>query len=244
MLKISIITICFNSSKTISKTLESVRDQDYKLIEHIIVDGNSDDETINICKKFSHISKIISEEDSGVYDAFNKGLKIASGDIVGFLNSDDTFNDKKSLSSIVDGFDNETDAVFGNLKLYSKNNYVIRNWVSTPFKNGAFKNGWMPPHPTFYCRTYIYNSFGTYDKTYQIAGDFELMLRFIQVNKIRTKYICKSLIKMQAGGISNSGIRSKIKILKEQFKAFETNNIEINRLMYTLKKIKKIKEFL
>ena len=244
MIKVSIITISFNSSKTISKTLESVRNQDYKNIEHIIIDGNSNDETVNICKKFDHISKLVSEDDDGVYDAFNKGLRIASGGIVGFLNSDDTFAEKKSLSNIVDGFDNETDAVFGNLKFYNKNNQATRNWVSRPFEEGAFKNGWMPPHPTFYCRNSIYNNLGVYDESYQIAGDFELMLRFIQVNKIKTKYINKNLIKMQAGGISNSGLRSKLKILKEEFKAFEINNIKINKLLYILKKAKKIKEFL
>ena len=126
MLKISIVTICFNSAKTVSSTLESVRDQKYKLIEHIIIDGNSSDETVSICKKFKHISKIISEEDTGVYEAFNKGLKIATGDIIGFLNSDDTFYDQNSLGQIINGFDEDTDAVFGNLQFYNNRNNIVR----------------------------------------------------------------------------------------------------------------------
>ena len=244
MIKVSIITISYNSSKTISKTLESVKNQNYANFEHIIIDGNSNDETLKICKKFNHISKIISEKDSGVYNAFNKGLKIASGDLIGFLNSDDTFADKKSLKKIVDGFDSETDAVFGNLNFYNKNNKVIRKWVSKPFKKGAFEKAWMPPHPTFYCRKKIYDKYGYYDDSFMIAGDFELMLRFIQVNKIRTKFINKNLIKMQSGGISNSGILSKIKILKEEFDAFKNNKISINKVFYILNKARKIKEFL
>ena len=212
--------------------------------EHIIIDGNSNDETLEICKNFNHISKIISENDSGVYNAFNKGLKIASGDVIGFLNSDDTFADKESLKKIVDAFDSETDAVFGNLKFYNKNNKVVRNWISKPYSYGAFKKGWMPPHPTFYCKKNIYDKLGNYDDSYSIAGDFELMLRFIQVYKIRTKFINKNLIKMQSGGISNSGLLSKIKILIEEFKAFNTNNIRINKFFYVLNKAKKIKEFL
>tara|TARA_B100000780_G_scaffold273742_1_gene237705 strand:- start:147 stop:881 length:735 start_codon:yes stop_codon:yes gene_type:complete len=244
LLKVSIITISYNSSETILQTLESVKDQNYMNFEHIIIDGNSNDETLEICKKFNHISKIISENDSGVYNAFNKGLKVASGDVIGFLNSDDTFADKESLKKIVDAFDSETDAVFGNLKFYNKKNKVVRKWVSKSFSDGAFKNGWMPPHPTFYCKKKIYDKLGNYDDSYSIAGDFELMLRFIQVNKIRTKFINKNLIKMQSGGISNSGLLSKIKILIEEFKAFDTNNIRINKFFYVFNKVKKIKEFL
>tara|TARA_B110000003_G_C16641824_1_gene530487 strand:+ start:2072 stop:2803 length:732 start_codon:yes stop_codon:yes gene_type:complete len=243
-MKVSIITISYNSALTIEETLNSVKNQLYDNIEHIIIDANSADNTIKICKKFNHISKIISENDSGVYNAFNKGLKIASGDLIGFLNSDDTFADKESLKNIVDGFDSETDAVFGNLNFYNKNNKVIRKWISKSFKKGAFEKAWMPPHPTFYCRKGIYDKYGQYDDSFVIAGDFELMLRFIECRKIKTKFLDQNLIKMKSGGISNSGLKSKIKILIEEFRAFGINKISINKFKYILYKAQKINEFL
>ena len=216
-MKISIITISFNSAKTIEATLNSVLNQTHKNIQHIIIDGNSSDQSVQICKKFPHVSKIISEEDSGVYNAFNKGLEIANGDVVGFLNSDDTFYNNNSLQTIVDGFKKGIDAVHGNLKFYNHKNKVIRNWISKPFEQGAFKKGWMPAHPTFYCRKNIYNKYGNYNELFKIAGDFELMLRFIETKNIKTMFIDKNLVKMKAGGISNSGFISKIRILKEEF---------------------------
>tara|TARA_B100001769_G_C21920429_1_gene496397 strand:+ start:67 stop:798 length:732 start_codon:yes stop_codon:yes gene_type:complete len=243
-MKISIITISFNSAKTIEATLNSVLNQTHKNIQHIIIDGNSSDQSVQICKKFPHVSKIISEEDSGVYNAFNKGLEIANGDVVGFLNSDDTFYNNNSLQTIVDGFKKGIDAVHGNLKFYNHKNKVIRNWISKPFEKGAFKKGWMPAHPTFYCRKNIYNKYGNYNELFKIAGDFELMLRFIETKNIKTMFIDKNLVKMKAGGISNSGFISKIKILNEEFFAFDLNKISLNKFSYLINKAVKIKEFL
>lgn len=243
MIKISIITATYNSENTILRCLKSIDYQIYNNLEHIIVDGNSTDNTIKICNEFSKDLKIISENDKGVYDAFNKGLKMASGDVVGFLNSDDVFYNDNSLKTIVDGFDENTDAIFGNLKFYNKKNKVVRKWMSKPFENGAFEKGWMPAHPTFYCRKIFYDELGRYNDSFKIAGDFELMLRFIQVNKIKTKFINKNLIKMEDGGISNSGLLSKIIILKEEFKSFNLNSIRINKIIFIFNKMKKIKEF-
>ena len=243
-MKISIITISFNSAKTIEATLNSVLNQTYKNIQHIIIDGNSSDQSVQICKKFDHVSKIISEEDSGVYNAFNKGLEIANGDVVGFLNSDDTFYNNNSLQTIVDGFKKGIDAVHGNLKFYNHKNKVVRNWISKPYEKGAFKKGWMPAHPTFYCRKNIYNKYGNYNELFKIAGDFELMLRFIETKNIKTMFIDKNLVKMKAGGISNSGFISKIKILNEEFFAFDLNKISLNKFSYLINKAVKIKEFL
>jgi glycosyltransferase len=243
-MKISIITISFNSAKTIEATLNSVLNQTYKNIQHIIIDGNSSDQSVQICKKFAHVSKIISEEDSGVYNAFNKGLEIANGDVVGFLNSDDTFYNNNSLQTIVDGFKKGIDAVHGNLKFYNHKNKVVRNWISKPFEKGAFKKGWMPAHPTFYSRKNIYNKYGNYNELFKIAGDFELMLRFIETKNVKTMFIDKNLVKMKAGGISNSGFISKIKILKEEFFAFDLNKISLNKFSYLINKAVKIKEFL
>ena len=156
-MKVSIITISLNSAKTIDETLSSVSNQTYGNIQHIIIDGGSSDKTLHICKKYSHISKIISEKDKGVYDAFNKGIKHSTGDIIGFLNSDDTFDNNNSIEQIVNGFEKNTDAVFGNLKFYNENDKIVRRWVSKSFKKGMFKIAWMPPHPTFYCRKKVYD---------------------------------------------------------------------------------------
>tara|TARA_B100001059_G_C17806037_1_gene569199 strand:+ start:373 stop:1104 length:732 start_codon:yes stop_codon:yes gene_type:complete len=242
-LKISIITITYNSESTILDTLKSIKSQKFSNYNHIIIDGNSTDKTLDICKKFSPKAKIISENDKGVYDAFNKGLRYAKGDIVGFLNSDDVFYDKNVLQAIFDAFDNKTDAVFGNLDYVGRGGRIIRKWRSRPFKKGSFQKGWMPPHPTFYCKRKVYDELGFYDDSFKIAGDFELMLRFFEKNNIRTKLIYKTLIKMREGGLSNSGLRSKINILKEEFRAFEQNQINISKLEYIINKSFKIKEY-
>ena len=243
-MKVSIITIAYNSSKTIAKTLRSVLDQNAKNIEHIIIDGKSSDNTLEICKKFPHLSKIISEKDKGVYDAFNKGLKFASGEIIGFLNSDDTFYNEESLQNIINAFDPYTDCIYGNLEYINSNGVVVRKWKSKVFKAGAFKKAWMPAHPTFYCRKKIYDKLGWYKSTYKIAGDFELMLRFLEKHGINSKFIDKNLVKMLTGGISNKDIYSKLLILKEEFKAFKENKIKLNKAHYLINKIIKIKEFL
>ncbi|MBJ25257.1 MAG: glycosyl transferase [Flavobacteriaceae bacterium] len=243
-MKVSIITISYNSSKTIAKTLRSVLDQKTKSIEHIIIDGKSSDNTLEICKKFPHISKIISEKDKGVYDAFNKGLKFATGEIIGFLNSDDTFYNEGSLQNIINAFDPYTDCIYGNLEFINSNGLVVRKWKSKAFKIGAFKKAWMPAHPTFYCRKKIYDKLGGYKDTYKIAGDFELMLRFLEKHGVNSKFIDKKLVKMLHGGISNKDIYSKLLILKEEFKAFKENKIKFNKAHYLINKIFKIKEFL
>ena len=242
-MKISIITISFNSENSILQTLQSVKNQLYKDYEYVLIDGGSKDGTLNIAKKQDHISKIISEPDKGIYDAINKGIKNSSGDIIGFLNSDDTFYDKNSLQHIVDAFDKDTDCIFGDLIYTDKNDKVKRVWKGSAFKKGAFKKGWMPAHPTFYCRRSIYEKLGLYDDSFKIAGDFELMLRFLEKHNIRSKYIPRTLVNMKVGGASNNGLKSKLDILKEEFRAFNQNEIKVNKLSYILHKARKIKEF-
>ena len=149
-MKISVITISYNAEDTIEKTLKSIENQSYNNIEHIIIDGGSKDSTLEICNSFSHEAKIISELDNGVYDAFNKGLKLATGDVVGFLNADDTFYNENSIQDIVDAFsNNETDIVYGNLDYVNEEGKVIRNWISRPYEKGLVKKAWKPAHPTF-----------------------------------------------------------------------------------------------
>ena len=219
--------------------------QSHKNIEHIIIDGGSKDNTLKTCKNFPHISKIISEPDKGVYDAFNKGLKLATGDIIGFLNADDVFFNENSVQEIVNAFsNNETDIVYGNLDYVNEQGKVIRNWISKPHEKGLIKKAWMPAHPTFYCKKEVYDRLGGYNDSFKIGGDFELCLRFLEVNKVPSFYLNKKLVKMLVGGISNSGLKSKWIIYKEELRAFKINKINVNPILFFLYKLKKLKQFI
>jgi len=242
-LKISIITISFNSENFISETFKSVKNQSYNQYEYLLIDGGSNDRTLTIAKEQDHISKIVSEPDNGIYDAINKGIKNSTGEIIGFLNSDDTFYDENSLKHIADAFDKDTDCVFGDLIYTDKNEKVRRVWKGSEFIKRSFLKGWMPAHPTFYCRRSVYEKLGLYNESFKIAGDFELMLRFLEKHNIRSKYIPKTLVNMKVGGASNNGLKSKLDILNEEFSAFHQNDISINKLSYIFHKVKKIKEF-
>ena len=242
-MKLSVITICYNSQNSIKNTIESVENQTTNEFEYIIIDGGSTDGTLDIIKKHNSVDKIISEPDNGIYEAFNKGIKNASGEIIGVLNSDDTFYDENSLKTIADAFDDETECVFADLIYTNYKNEIKRIWKGSPFKRDLFKKGWMPAHQTFYCRKSVYEKYGLFDESYKIAGDFELMLRFLEKRNIKSKYIPKTLVNMKIGGVSNRSIKSKIDILKEEFRAFKQNNISVNKFSYILHKAKKIKEF-
>ncbi|MDA9305452.1 glycosyltransferase [Flavobacteriaceae bacterium] len=243
-MKISVITISYNAEDTIEKTLKSIENQSYNNIEHIIIDGGSKDSTLEICNSFSHEAKIISELDNGVYDAFNKGLKLATGDVVGFLNADDTFYNENSIQDIVDAFsNNETDIVYGNLDYVNEESKVIRNWISRPYEKGLVKKAWKPAHPTFYCKKEVYDRLGGYNDSFKIAGDFELCLRFLEINQVPSFYLNKKLVKMLVGGISNSALKSKWIIFKEDLRALKINNISVNPVLFFLYKLKKLKQF-
>ena len=243
-MKLTLITISYNSERTILNTLFSIKNQTFKDFEYLLIDGKSIDKTIEIAKRFNNISKIISEPDNGIYDALNKGIKNSSGNIIGFLNSDDIFYDENSLKLISDAFDKNTDCVFGDLVYTDKKNNLKRVWKGSGFKKGAFKKAWMPAHPTFYCRRSVYEDLGLYNDSYKIAGDFELMLRFLEKHNINAKYIPHTIVNMKVGGASNSGIKSKLVILREEFRAFKENEILVNKFSYILHKGKKFKEFI
>ena len=242
MAKISIITICYNSELTISGTLKSIKSQSFKDFEHIVIDGGSTDKTISIIEKENISDKVISEKDSGIYDAFNKGIINSKGDIIGFLNSDDTFYDKNSLKKIEESMKENIDCVFGDLVYTNSQNKITRIWKGSKFTKGSFKKSWMPAHPTFYCKRNIYNKYGFYDESFRIAGDFELMMRFLEKHNITSKYINNRLINMRQGGVSNKSFLNKLRIIKEEFEAFKNNNIKVNKIDYLFQKAKKIKE--
>lgn len=239
-MKISLITISFNSQKTIQKTFESVKNQSFKEIEYLLIDGGSVDNTLAISKNYSIITKTISEPDKGIYDAINKGIRAATGEIIGFLHADDIFYDAHSLQTIVEAFDPTTEAVFGDLIYTDVQNTIKRVWTGSPFQKGAFQKGWMPAHPTFYCRKSFYKKYGLYDDTYTIAGDFELMLRFFEKHSIRSKYIPQTLVNMKLGGVSNASIQNKIRILQEEFRAFAQNDLPVNKFLYLWAKAKNL----
>ncbi len=227
-MKISIITVCFNSVETIEKTIESVKSQDYDDIEYIIVDGNSSDGTINIIKKYESnvIDKWISESDKGLYDAMNKGLEMATGDFVGVLNSDDYFYGNSTISKVVEFLKNHSDidAITGDV-MYEKNGKIIRKYSSKKWKPDLLKIGFMPPHLSIFIRRTMFDKYGNYTLGYKIASDYELIIRFFLKNKIKYKYSDIITTIMSVGGLSSSGWSSYKTITKEIDKAFKTNNI-------------------
>jgi glycosyltransferase involved in cell wall biosynthesis len=240
-LKITIITITYNSEKTIKTTLNSVKGQTYKKIEHIIIDGNSADKTVLIAKQYPHINKIISEPDDGIYDAMNKGLKIATGDIIGFLNADDFYASKNVLNLINKIFINDPtlDACYSDLIYVDtlKISKIIRYWKSSNFNFGAFAKGWCPPHPTFFVHRSVYERFGNFDLDYDSASDVELMMRLLEVKKINVHYTPEVWIKMGLGGVSNKNFMNIIMQNKEVLKAFKNHNLSVNWINFFVHKI-------
>lgn len=244
-MKLSIITVCFNSANTIRETIESVLSQTYRNIEYIIVDGGSEDGSISIIADYSdRISKFVSEPDKGIYDAMNKGIHMATGDIVGMINSDDILYDSSCIDRIVDQFKStNADAVYGNLVITNNNDEIIRRWVSRPFESGLFSKSWTPAHPTFYCKKSMFVKYGLYKTDFKIAADVELMLRFMEIHGIKTSYLDSYIVKMRSGGISNQGLRSTLTITREMSKAFSENGLRFNYVYYLFFKLLKVREF-
>lgn len=251
MLKISIITVSYNSEKTISDTIKSVYNQDYDNIEYIIVDGNSSDNTTNIIKefepKFNGKIKWISESDKGIYDAMNKGLMMATGDIVGILNSDDFYTSNNVITTVANAFNNnKIDAIYADVHFIKDNNpeKISRYYSSKIFKRWLMRFGFMPAHPSFYIKRECLNKFGLYNTSYKIAADFEFLLRTIFIGKIKTQYLAKDFVTMRTGGASTSGINSHKQIMREHIRAFKENNIFTNRLLLSMRYIYKIFEII
>lgn len=219
-MKFSIITPTLNSEKTILDCLQSVSGQSYSYKEHIIVDGGSVDKTIEIARRFSQGIRILSKKDNGLYDAINRGIKMASGDIIGILHSDDFYASNSVLQKVYEVFKNSSaDSCYGDLNYVLKNSTdkIIRRWKAGSFDMGKFKNGWMPPHPTFFVKKGIYLKYGLFDLAYKISSDYELMLRFLYKNKISTAYLPEILVNMRIGGESNKNIKKIFIKMKEDY---------------------------
>ena len=237
-MKISIITVTYNSEKTIRTTLDSVAKQTWHEIEHIIIDGSSSDRTLEIIKEFPHVSLVISEKDEGIYDAMNKGIRKSSGDVIGFLNSDDWFYSDSIIAEIHNGFHLNVDAVYGDL-VFVKNELDTvpkRIWISEPYKNEAFLSGWVPPHPTFYAKKSVYLQYGLFKSELMFAADFDIMCRFLEKESIVTKYLPGYKVKMCLGGATTKNITNIIKGNIEIFKSLRANGLNPG-LSFIIRKI-------
>lgn len=246
-LKFSIITVCYNSEKYIEAAIRSVLAQTYPNIEYIIIDGNSSDNTRSIINKFEgKIHKVISEPDDGLYDAMNKGIKNATGDVIGFLNSDDLFINENVIQGISNAFYKvDTDCIYADLYYVSSENpeNIVRHWKTSPYIYSNFKHGWHPPHPTFYVKKKIYDQFGCFNLKFKLASDFELMLRFLEKNRIKSYYFPKPIVKMRLGGATNNSIVNIFRQNVECYKAFKLNGIPVSIFYPLFRVIPKLIQF-
>lgn len=247
-MKVSIITVSYNSAETIEDTIQSVLSQEYTDVEYIIVDGKSTDHTAEIVSKYQNkISKFVSEKDKGIYDALNKGIALATGDIVGLLHADDLYANTNVISDVVKQFtSSNAAAIYADLNYVDRYNTtkVIRKWRSGNYKDGMFLKGWMPPHPTFFVKKTCYDSFGMFNLKLRSSADYELMLRFIHVNKIKISYLQKMIVNMRAGGQSNVSLLNRLKGNKEDHLAWELNGLKPGMFTLIRKPLSKLLQYL
>jgi glycosyltransferase len=246
-MKVSVITAVFNGKDTIGDALTSVSRQTYKNIEHLIIDGGSTDGTLEVIERFKdRTTKIVSEPDNGIYDALNKGIGLASGDVIGLLHGDDFYAHDKVLESVVRVFkEQNVDSCYGDLLYVHKNDTekVIRYWKASEYHPGKFRYGWMPPHPTFFVRREMYEKYGYFNTDFRIAADYELMLRFLEKHRISTYYIPEVFIKMRLGGASNKSLKNLFIKSSEDYKAWKVNNLNGGFYTILLKNFTKIPQF-
>ena len=228
-MKISVITVCKNSSQTIAHTIESVKSQTFKNIEHIVCDGGSWDGTVDIIKSKGgdHIT-LLEGSDNGIYDAINKGIQHATGDVIAILNSDDFYNGELVLEKVANAFSNGTSAVYGDLIYVKSHNTdrIVRYWKSGEYHPNKFLRGWTIPHPSLFIKKSAYEKYGLYNDSYKIAGDYDLILRLLFKQKVEVKYITEVLVKMRTRGASNGSISKKVKVHNEDKQAWKNNGIK------------------
>jgi glycosyltransferase involved in cell wall biosynthesis len=247
-LKVSIITIVFNNCETISDAVESVLGQTYPNIEYIVIDGLSTDGTKEALERYDgKITKLISEKDGGLYEAINKGIEMATGEVIGFLHSDDIFYSNDTVAKIAEAFlRSDAESVYGDLLYVQKSDTdkVVRNWVSGKYKRENFIFGWMPPHPTFYVKLEVYQRLGLYNTSFKSAADYELMLRYLYKHSITTTYIPEKLVKMRVGGKSNVTLKNRLRANQEDYRAWLLNDLKPPFYTRYLKPLRKLIQFI
>lgn len=245
-MKISIITITYNSAKTLQRALKSVEGQTYADIEHVLVDGASTDGTRELIEAYAKKHKnvrFVSESDEGIYNALNKGIRMATGDVIGFLHSDDVLFAPDSIEHIAAAFQSEdVDVVYGDLQ-YCRGNRVVRHWQSNSFNPCSLKYGWMPPHPTVYVRHKVYEEVGPYDEWFRISADYDMMLRIFCAG-YKSQYIPEVIVSMEIGGASNKNTKARLSKTQEDYIVLKKNHVGCGYLTVACKQLRKIKQFL
>ncbi len=247
-MKVSLITVCYQAEQTIAACIDSVLSQDYPDIEYIIIDGNSSDRTAEIVRSYGErISVFVSEKDAGIYDAMNKGILRATGELVGILNADDLYAYPGVISDVVRTIrEQQADAVYGDLVYVDEKDTtcVKRYWKSGAYKDGSFRWGWMPPHPTFFVKRACYEQYGLFNTSFRISADYEMMLRLIHKNRIRVAYLPKVLIRMRLGGVSNASVQNRVLGNREDRRAWELNGLKPWFFTLYMKPLRKIRQFI
>jgi glycosyltransferase involved in cell wall biosynthesis len=247
-MKVSIITVSYNSAATIADTIHSVLSQDYPDLEYLIIDGSSKDHTLEIVSGFGNrISKLISEPDEGIYDAMNKGIALATGDVIGILNSDDVYADSTVISDVVAQMTkNKVQSCYADLTYVDRDDLskVIRYWKSGAFNVHNFKKGWMPPHPTFFLMRDCYQQFGLFNPIFKTSADYELMLRMLYKHGVSCTYLPRVIIKMRVGGQSNVSVKNRVKANREDRLAWKVNGLKPGVLTLVRKPLSKIIQYL
>ncbi len=246
-MRVSVITVTYNSASTLQNTLHSVEAQNYEDIEHIIIDGASTDGTLPIIQAYAQRRKnvhFVSEKDTGIYNAINKGVGLATGDAIGILNSDDVLASPDTITTIVKAFsDSNAQVVYGDLVYCNAVGSVVRYWRSNSFRRSSLKFGWMPAHPTFYCLRSVYTEVGKYDETFRISADYDFMMRVL-MRPYRVVYVPKIFVRMSMGGASNRNCRAMLSKSSEDLRVLHKNHVGAGVITVFLKNIRKIYQFL
>lgn len=246
-MKISVVTVVRNSIGTIEATLQSVLSQRYPDVEHIVVDGASSDGTLDIIQQYRPlVARVVSEPDQGIYDAMNKGLRLGTGEVIGFLNADDVYADNTVLSQVAKAFsDPDVDACYADLVYVDAQDpeKIVRYWRSCEYRAGLFERGWMPAHPTFFVRRRFYKECGAFDLAFPRQSDFELTMRFLAINKIRSVYVPKIWVRMRTGGASNNSLKGILEGNIEAYRACKKNGLAVGPLFVPRKMLSRIPQF-
>lgn len=246
-MKVTLITATYNSAATIRDTLDCIAAQDYPDIEHLIIDGVSKDATLAIVAEYPHVARVICEPDKGLYDAMNKGVQAASGEVIGILNSDDFYPHPQVISKVVALMEKTgADALYADLDYVDAENTatIVRSWKSQPYHQRLFQQGWMPPHPTFFVRRGVYEQFGGFNTQLRFAADYELMLRFLLRHGVSVCYLPDVVTKMRMGGLSNAAWKNRLKANREDREAWRLNGLQPRWYTIVMKPLRKIGQFL